>query len=341
MEWLSETGYNPGMDWKRILPALLAVALLLAGCGPAGEQPTGAAPAVNPPGADVRFTPYASATPSPSSTPTPPGTATPLPSPSPTPRQHTVERGQDMGGIAFLYGLSLEELMAANPNVNPNSMSIGTVLLIPGSAARPASADSTAAPSLTPVPLQAGAVTCAATREGGAWCFLPVTNTTGTALENLSAVIRLADDASGAIVSQTALPPLDRLAPGATMPLTAYFPAPVPEAFHAGGELLTAMPVAGGGRYREAVLVDTQITIDPGGLSANARGAVRLEDGQDDAQHVWVVAVAYDADGTLVGVRRWEAEQPLPAGDALAFDFAVYSTGAPIQSVELLVQARP
>ena len=90
------------MFWKRILPAVLAAALLLASCGPAGEQPTGAAPARNTPGADVPFTPYASATPSPSSTPTPPGTATPLPSPSPTPRQHTVERGQDMGGIAFL-----------------------------------------------------------------------------------------------------------------------------------------------------------------------------------------------------------------------------------------------
>lgn len=329
------------MFWKRFFLAALAVALLLAGCAPAGEPVTGTPPARSGQGADVRFTPYASVTPSPSSTPTPPGTATPLPSPSPTPRQHTVERGQDMGGIAFLYGLSLEELMAANPNVNPNSMSIGTVLLIPGGAARPAPGDSTAIPSLTPVPLQVGAINCAITREGGAWCFLPVTNTAGAALENLSAVVRLVDDASGAIISQTALPPLDRLAPDATMPLMAYFPAPVPAAFHAGGELLTAMPVAGEGRYRDTALVDPQIAIDPDGLSANIQGAVRLEDGQGGARQVWVAAVAYDAAGAVVGVRRWEAGQPLPAGAELALDFDVYSTGAPIQRVELLVQARP
>lgn len=290
--------------------------------------------------AEPQFTPYASATPRAPASPTPPGTATPLPSPSPTPRQHSVARGEDMGGIAFRYGIPLAALMAANPNVSPNTMGIGTVLLIPASD-RPAAGQPTSVPSLTPVPLAVSPVQCAATREGGAWCFLLVRNTSDTALENLSAVLRLADSASGQIISQTGLPPLDLLPPGAEMPLSAYFPAPAPAVFTAGGELLTAMPVAGGNRYVDAHITQPRVTVAADGLSAQVAGSVSLADPQSAAGQVWVAAVAYDSAGNVAGVRRWESAAPISAGAEAAFDFAVYSTGAPIAQVGFLVQARP
>jgi len=333
---------------KLLILAALGAMLLSAGCGAAPEpaNPTAqTAPALTQTtsaasGSDIRFTPYTSATPRASTTPTPPGTATPLPTPSPTPRQHTVARGEDMGGIAYRYGISLETLIAANPNVNPSAMSIGTVLMIPGSA-NPAPGSPTGVPTLTPMPLETGPVNCAATSEGGAWCFLLLRNTGSAALENLAGVIRLADAASGQILSQTALPPLDLLPAGASLPLAAYFPAPVPAQFTAGGELLTAMPVSGQNRYLPTVLDAQPAEIAAGGQTARVHGTLRLADAAGTAQQVWVAAVAYDSRGQVVGTRRWQAQSTLAAGEEAAFDFAVYSTGAVIQRVELLAQARP
>ena len=80
-----------------------------------------------------RLTPFLSATPShtaPAFTPTP---LPPVPTPSPTPRTHEVKKGEDMFGIALRYGVTLDELMSANPDVDPNFLSIGSLLVVPPS----------------------------------------------------------------------------------------------------------------------------------------------------------------------------------------------------------------
>jgi LysM repeat protein len=42
-----------------------------------------------------------------------------------------VKQGDTMLGIAFRFGISLDELQAANPKVNPRILSVGAVLVIP------------------------------------------------------------------------------------------------------------------------------------------------------------------------------------------------------------------
>ena len=54
-----------------------------------------------------------------------------------------------MFSIALYYGITLDELKAANPEVNPNAMSLGTVLLIPVTPTAPSS-QRTPASGLTP-----------------------------------------------------------------------------------------------------------------------------------------------------------------------------------------------
>lgn len=46
--------------------------------------------------------------------------------------RYTVKKGDTMWAIAQDYGISLADLRAANPDVDPRSMRIGTVLIIPG-----------------------------------------------------------------------------------------------------------------------------------------------------------------------------------------------------------------
>jgi LysM repeat protein len=278
-------------------------------------------------------------------------TATSMPTPTVTPRTHVVKKGEDMGGIAWQYRVSLEALMAANPTVQPNMMSVGTRLVIPPSQtqmpaeANPASGDTN--PSTpTPVTVAAGKLSCVSAEDGGVWCFMALRNSQTFPLEGLSAVFRLADQHAQKIPTQMAFLPLDRLEPGTWLPLVAYFPpdqiAPLTSPFQASSEMLTSLPSADDGRYLPTHLENRKIMLAENGLSANLTADILL-DYPGEAKRVWVAAVAYDAMGTVVGVRRWEKQdaRPLKHGQAFAMTMSVYSVSSEIDRVELFAEARP
>ncbi|MGD0708363.1 MAG: hypothetical protein ABSA51_07910, partial [Anaerolineaceae bacterium] len=77
------------------------------------------------------------------------------------------------------------------------------------------------------------------------------------------------------------------------------------------------------------------------GQSAQESGKVVLDDRKATASQVGIAAAAYDAAGTVLGLRRWENSQTLAAGQALDFSFQVYSLDGTIDHVDLLVEARP
>ena len=70
-------------------------------------------------------------TPSPTELPTePPGS--PTPEPSPTPRLYVVVSGDTLGRIADRFGLTIADLMAANPSItNENIVKLGQEIVIP------------------------------------------------------------------------------------------------------------------------------------------------------------------------------------------------------------------
>ena len=81
-------------------------------------------------------------TPSPTLTPTASATSTstPVPTPTPTPlppRAHSVEQGETMSDIAELYGITVDEILALNPDVDPELIRANEVLLIPAATPGP------------------------------------------------------------------------------------------------------------------------------------------------------------------------------------------------------------
>lgn len=285
---------------------------------------------------------YHSATPSPQAITLP--TISPPSSPSPTPRTHVVKKGEDMLGIAFLYRITLEELIAANPDVKPNLMSIGTVLVIPGQVA-PIEGQATQSASIqaTAIPVRGGPIFCTLTQENGIWCAQAVTNENDFPLEGVSAIIHLVDTENAEVRSQTAFLPLDLLQPGQSLPLTTYFAPPAPKQFQTSTELISALPSPDDGRYLPVKIDRPQVFLSEDGLSAEIALEVISEQGESGARRVWVAAIAYDAQGNIIGLRRREKpkDQLLDAGQSLPVQLTVYSAAGPIQRVALAAEARP
>ena len=261
---------------RKLLPAIAALVLLLTSCAPATLEPSSAA-----------LTPYLTLTPSPTAAPISQGEAADTPLPSPTPFTYTIQAGDTMGELAQKFGVPLDALIAANPSISPNAMPIGATLRIPADENNP-----TGEATPTPVPFAITQVQCYPTLDGGMWCFALARNDSADALENLSARLSLLSADGTVAAAQVAIPPLNVLPPHASLPLTVFFPPPVPA------------------------------------------------DASPRAQTVWVVAVAYDAAGRVVGFRRWDGGGLQPGG-SLPFDLTVASLGSRVTRVELFIEARP
>lgn len=326
---------------------LLVTLLLFTACSANSPTPvqTGALPRTSGAPTGV-LTPFQTSSATSTITPTNPATPTQLPSPTPTPRSHTVAQGEDMFGIAWRYRVTLEELMAANPDVNPNFLSIGTMLTIPPPTLPTLSSEEITQQLVTPTPMpvEKGSLECTLAREGGVWCFLPISNPHDVPLENLSGIFRLVESDTLASVEMPAFLPLDLLPPGATLPLTAYFTDPVNAPFQASAEVLTALPnPVDDGRYLSTRLENQNVLIAADGQSALVTAEVSLIGEEMQAQRISAAAVAYDANGKITGVRRWENTegQSLSSGETLGVEMQVFSLSGEIARVEIFAQARP
>ena len=319
---------------KKILVILTLLSLVLSGCAAGAVEETPA------PSQTLELAAYVTRTPSPPAVVESPPTLTPLPSPTPTPRTHTVAKGEDFGGIAFLYGIKTADLVAANPDVNPNLMSVGTVLLIPNAAQDEALAASAAA---TPVPVDVSAPDCWPSQDGGMWCFALVTNPLDTAVESVSVLMNMAAAEGSAAVSRRTAPLLNVIPAGASLPAGAYFSPPVPQQPGVSAQLAAALPAATADeRYLPVQWEVERIEISGDGSSARVQGSLRLE--QDEAVEaiVWVALTAKNAAGQVIGWRRWENKVTLGGGETAAFSAEVYAVGGiKITSVETLAEARP
>jgi hypothetical protein len=236
------------------------------------------------------------------------------------------------------YGVSLEAIKTANPELQPNFLIVGTSVVIPIQA----TLAPTSVPTPTPVPVRMAAPRCYPTADGGLWCFVLAANDQLFALENLSAWIALGGSRGQILAGQEAIAPLNRLPPGAALPLMAFFPPPVSADVIPDARLTNSLVIpAQDTRYLTATVQVEVVDILPDGLQATVQGNVLLPAGTRPASVVWVAGVAYDAGGQVVGVRKWEAAESLPPAGRLPFTFTVYSLGPAIARVEAVVEARP
>jgi LysM repeat protein len=300
---------------------ILICAFLVAACASKSAQNT----------SGDSLKPYLTATPS--LTPTPNVIViVETPIPTSTPFVYIIQSGDTLSQLAEKFKISQDELRVANPNVSPNSMPVGATLLIPDTS-------STVLTSFTPTPVPAPVTqtVCYPTTDSGLWCFALIQNSTPGILENISAQITLLDENNSVLASQTAFMPLDIIPPNSSLPVYVFFPK-----IHASVNIQVQVLSANqsiNSRYLPAALHNTIAQIDWNGLTAQLSGQIILPSESTAATKVWVAAVAYDKDGRIVGVKRWEGG-PIQPGGNLQFNFAISSLGPAIEAVEFFVEAR-
>lgn len=362
-----------------IIGMILLLWVSLLACQPQSGPGDGATPTLD-------LAPYHTFTPTRTTLPpTPAGTATPTsppptvpPPPTATPFLHTIIEGDTFLGIALRYGVTVEDIQAANPEVNPNLLVVGTqvIIPIPLDGDDPSGTPQSAA-TPTPVAVELADPVCYLQSDGGVWCLALAGNESGRTLENVSGWMSLLP-ATGEVLGKAAIAPLNILPSGGVLPLAAYFSPPVPQNFRPIFTLLAALPLAeGDSRYAQTELTIESVEILTGGLEALVTGNVffplplptatptgdparltetptvtpsvtpvltgtpSVEGPAPAARLVWLALVAYDANDQVIGFRKWEVPVEVPFGGYLPFEVSVFSLGPLIDRVDVLVEARP
>jgi len=259
------------------------------------------------------------------------------PLPSPTPFTYTIKSGDTISSIALKFGVSMDDLQAANPKISPNTMPIGQVIKIPSNPDNPSGE-----PTPTPASFTVQQIECYPTADKGMWCFVLIHNDFSDFMENVSAQVTLVDSNHTTLASQTALLPLNILPSNISLPLTVFFPPEIPYTAKPQVQILTAIRLLpNDSRYIPATINNTLVQVNADGLSAQVRGMVFSQSQDKAATQVWVAGTAYDEAGRVVGVRRWEWNHGLAAGGSIPFEFMISSIGGKIERVEFAVEARP
>ncbi len=241
-----------------------------------------------------------------------------------------------MLAIALRHGIDLEDLQAANPEVNPRLLSVGTVLVIPLGEIIPA-----VPMTATPIPVTTSTPDCY-TVPDGIWCFLIVTNDRSRPLENISARIVVNNQTGEVIGDGIGISALNLVPVDEAIPITIFFPGSQTGAIAAVSDLITAQTVPKGDvRYLNAWIEVKQVNLSEDSMHAEVNGSFGIPKKSSPGNLVWIVATAYDAKGRVAGVRKLEHEKPIEPGESQEFSLNVYSLGPKITEVKVLIEARP
>lgn len=242
--------------------------------------------------------------------------------PSATPFRYLVVRGDTLGAIAQKHAIPLDALIAANPGLQPGLLSVGQELFIP------ASTSSLLLP--TPAALPVRSAGCFPSGSGS-WCAVLLENSTDQGLENISGELLLLDASGQRIETQSVAGLLNHFPPGQLIPLAARFKK---MGVQVRLVLSSAMYVP---ELQSSTRVQNLLTEVAGsGVSARLTGRILQ---LAPTKKVWALAIAQNAAGQVVGLRRWES--PDQVTDLLPFDFSIYSVGPAIERVWVIPEAQP
>lgn len=322
----------------------LIMMLLLSSCGPKPDIP-----AILPP--EPSHTPTSVRSATPTLLPSPSHTASPSPSPSPTatpePITFKVGKNDDMFSIALYFGVSLEALKTANPQVIPNAMSIGTELIIPITPTPGVDNENEPSPGVSastiPAPEHVSTYKSYCYRDASkaVYCFSLIENDSDEALENVSLLITLSDE-TGKTAQTIATTLINVIPPHSSLPAASYFLPEWGETLTVSAELDFQLPYGEGEtRYLETEALEPKVDYLYNKKAARVQGLISFENKNTVFMSLNIVAVAYDENGAVLGMRRNGPLESSSTSANVPYSITVYSLAGDIHHVEIFVEAMP
>lgn len=241
---------------------------------------------------------------SPDPSPASPTVSTPEPETAAASHIYIVRPGDTLLGIALDLEIPVEQLRAANPDVNPLALQVGQSIIVPQPGALAAAVS-------TPLPLQLAPPVCHYLITGSRLCLGKVTNPLSEPVAHVRLRIRLtaadgevlAETTTG--VEQTIIPP------GQSAPYSVVFDASTSGDEQVSVELIAVSPAPGSGLILLDV-VDEQAGVTDRGYRV---AATVLNTTGVRAHAVRVVLTLLDADGQVAGFRVATLPESLDPGE--------------------------
>jgi LysM repeat protein len=243
----------------------------------------------------------ASSTPPPSIAAFP--TATPQPEPASAATAYTVRPGDTLLGIALERGVSVEQMRAANPNIDPLALQVGQVLLIPEPGTPVAAA-------LPPIALELGRPLCYPTIAGSSLCLGKVTNPHAEPVGSVRVRVQLFDRSGQPVAETTTGLEQALIPPGQSAPYRVIFDTDSQDGQQAAATLLQAVAVPASDIVSLGV---DAAAVEHDGRRYRVQAALYNDTGAPLGAPR-IVLTLFDSLGQIAGFRAFTADAPLPPG---------------------------
>jgi LysM repeat protein len=258
----------------------------------------------------------------------------PTPTMTATPILYTVRSGDTLVGIAAANGVTLDELLALNPDVQPELLMIGQQISLPLSA-------TAAAPILVatdePFALEVQALAQYSSVSGGMWVLGEVRNNGPQPAELIQVEVKVSTLNEGELARETIWLTPVTLPAGGKAPFGVLFQDIDVAHAEAEAQIVSGRPVFEMGiRYLDLAVSDAQVTI---GRSPNTVLG-RLENGgQQPAGQISVITTFYDSQGAVTGFHELALEGAVAPGESTPFQFIALPPGGRVDDYDFAVQA--
>jgi LysM repeat protein len=248
-----------------------------------------------------------------------------------------VEPGDTLVGIAARFGVTLEALRRANPNLQPELLQIGHRVAIPAGEGRPQGPG--LLPVSTPLPLPIVGFGLYETPVGGLWGLGEVVNPMETSVENVRVEVTLYRTDGSESASVDSWVARDVIPAGESSPFGVLFPDPPADL----GSHRIAL--VGGESVTRPITWHPHLSIVrqqgwPAGSVYRVTGEV-LNTGDRAAEELQVLVTLYNPEGQVTGFREEALPGNLLPGAQEAFDILVSPVGSGTDHHTATVSGRP
>jgi len=277
---------------------------------------------------------FSSATPilKPVSSLTPIGTPIPA-GPTPTPFVHIIQQGETLLEIASRYGVRFDNIVLANPEIDPNLLRIGEKIRIPGPEGEPVDV---LLPTPTPIPVHVQTSGCYESPSLTFVCMISVSNTKEFIVAGVSAQIALHDLEGQILDNQIVYAPINQIPSGQEIPMIAIFEHRPPGYSGFLVELLSAVQVADLTDKLPAIDgFETRTIYKAGNRLVEASGKFSITFHEGEEFLVRIVGVAMDEMGEPIGMNIWEQLVSSSNNEDIEYKLSIFSLGPEIANISI------